>query len=119
MIQANELRIGNVVDNGLGQWLEVSLENLAWHKTMQPIPLSPDILEKLWFTELDDDGLYGLDGHNEITLQARYLENEGKFDLLYNDESTGVIVSFVHQLQNAFYVFTNGSELDTSKLINQ
>lgn len=128
MIQANELRIGNWVTeliknrivaidgiesnqdfvwvnylNGSGQY-KVGINDI------EPIPLTPEILEKCGF---------------EITGQTEHPNNiwtkygeESKFELeqiihffLYDNKCFGTQVNYLHQLQNIYFSLT-GEELD-------
>lgn len=115
MVKANELRIGNwVLSNGVE--IQIALDNIKWHPTMIPIPLTPEILEKCGFTlendniskywklvinrteviSIEDDGSVGLNAENESSKQGY---------ATYPD-----ICKYLHQLQNLIFSLT-GKEL--------
>lgn len=110
-LTANELRIGNKVyytvsgstkyigeitklwksDNGITGTID-------YHYPLsfgEPIPLSPEILEKIdWagFKKLNINSYFGIDevGH-----------------LYYHNDYTGINIDYLHQLQNWYYLIRN------------
>lgn len=125
MIQANELRIGNMVDvtpNAyhylkinkepfvVKQILELSVSfesfySLERYEDLQPIPLTEDGLKSLGFvfTDMADMGIHiGLKVNIEVSLNW----HEGR--IWIGEACTHI--QFVHQLQNLYYALT-GQEL--------
>jgi len=111
-INANELRIGNWV--AIGEMVERPLTKIIPELcgAYNPIPLTPDILEKAGFVKSNTeygDGIPTLgkfqislyDGDNFIKMLAtvRY------------DKSVAVKVASLHQLQNLYFALT-GEELN-------
>ena len=106
MIAASELRIGNSVLDPIGLPKEVSLEvlkNISKGLVYEPIPLSPEILEKCGFKKQLIKGKTdkywfekGEISYNEIHEKFWYhgvLENSPKY---------------LHQLQNLYFSLTGG-----------
>lgn len=126
MIKPEELRIGNLMQDKKDR--EVTIITVAhiseglinyWRADVyQPIPLDSEWLAKLGFHEADDDGLFEHDDEELFQLQHRYLENEGKFDHIWDQSCTEAPIEFVHQLQNLFYALT-GTELVFSAPIKE
>jgi len=122
MIQANELRIGNWVY--YGQSIRpitaihespsrkcVGVDNmLTEFAVIQPIPLTPEILEKAGFTN-DGDNYFSFEGY---TIWFRPDEKECNYGwfLLSSDKTEAYSAAFdhVHQLQNLYFALT-GEEL--------
>lgn len=120
MIAANELRIGNLIekDNVIYKFLSLeqnhastSAYRLYWVETLDgklgkyysthfnPIPLTPEILEKLGF-EFDT-----------ITFSKSYFllaEGDNGFDVWIGGLSKVKLnpIKYVHELQNLFYAIT-------------
>jgi hypothetical protein len=116
-MKANELRIGNWVDvNGkfckvqsisddginytdeTDHYEDQSYNYILWCSIFDPIPLTPEILEKAGF----EKGLNGyfFKGGVEYNLKRHMLEGFGYCEILY-----------LHQLQNLYYALT-GEELN-------
>lgn len=120
MIQANELRIGNWIsyDNNDVQVFELPylididegkedyLVNSVWLNEHEPIPLTPELLERCGFRKLS----------NEWVIQGpEYLEYfEMRYDKFYYTGGEGVCFGkgceYLHQLQNLYFALT-GTEL--------
>lgn len=116
-MKAKDLRLGNwvICNDCVGNPMELQVTEITkswaisdgWHAT-EPIPLTEDWLVRFGFTKkigLDDMVYYskdGGDGSMELyeTLQG-FINNEG------------VVIEYVHQLQNYFYfTFLTGEELE-------
>jgi hypothetical protein len=113
MIKANELRIGNLVKNGLGEFIiiknNINERNTGGYilKTLEPVPLTEEWLIKFGFINDEEIGY------------SWYIEWEGCVILAYDLDDKGIRVSdtwefgkreYVHQLQNLYFALT-GCEL--------
>jgi|SRR6185503_5204717 len=112
MIQANELRIGNLVEytpfTGVSEFTELNLYNLAdllgdtrigkpeWKDRYNPIPLTKDILSKIGVSKMVMD-----DTNSQYWLIDDFLYKEDELCM-----SKGL-----HWLQN-FHYFKTGRELE-------
>ncbi len=113
MIQANELRIGNifVLDNKKHKIISISkdriksiifdqvidfpiYETYIEYKSIQPIPLTEDILLKCGFNWI---GLGGMVKDNY------FIRHEGCLTMCMK---SGVLLTTVHQLQNLYFALT-------------
>jgi hypothetical protein len=117
MIQAQELRIGNwVFANMGGEYIQVDLESFEMIADdfggFEPIPLTPEILEKCGFDKL-----------RRLYLKSKWYDypenNKPKLTAINNNEfeiSRSGLGSFhpecryLHQLQNLYFALT-GEEL--------
>jgi hypothetical protein len=126
MINANELRAGNWVNDVKGggynnpgyvkvisigesvinEWQDMGFSGGASLKDIHPIPLTPEILDKCGFKERADTGLYS-NGKN-FFLHHYYLMDD-EYCFRYNDYKSYPI-RFLHQLQNLYFALT-GEEL--------
>jgi hypothetical protein len=103
-MKANELRVGNWIIGCNGKYFQIfedGMEILMGARNygdFDPIPLTPEILEKAGF----EKGLNGyfFRGGVEYNLKRHMLEGFGYCEILY-----------VHQLQNLYYALT-GEELN-------
>lgn len=119
-MKAEELRIGNIVLNVLNQPIRVDWENIKWANDVNPIPLTPEILEKLGFKwETQERKHLQLDlpeqGINKRNISFLYLEGECKMLQYYMDDYFGgyfetIPPQFLHQFQNLYFALT-GEEL--------
>lgn len=123
MINAQELRIGNKV-YGQKDCIFTVLEIMAcgitydcdhqcaahaeWDE-IKPIPLSPDLLERCGFVEIEDE-------EDSSGWNRPGMANSGNF-IIWNFDGTLALdgysdapLNYVHQLQNLFYALT-GHEL--------
>lgn len=113
MIKANELRIGNWI-RVFGGYAKVKL--IPSELPIEPIPLTPEILEKCGFVE--DRGNYWVDlmthylelinklqGWFPVYAQTPELSSEAEQRVLLNR------IDYLHQLQNLFFALT-GTELN-------
>lgn len=125
MIAVNELRIGNWVTYmgdrfGTIQYLKDVVYitgNTQWsYKSITPIPISSDILEKAGFEKIQEGSM----SHPEvwrISYQRRVVENKidisirGEEEIYWLEGNTIVELHFVHQLMNLYFALT-GKELD-------
>lgn len=116
MIQANELRLGNwLMGAGTGELhpIQVNVDNLRQllvaPEYAAAIPLTPEILEMCGFEFDGDDNTF----KNRILLQLKdstfyFIEAGMLLDDNYYEPS--VVVKYLHQLQNLYFVLT-GKEL--------
>jgi hypothetical protein len=134
MIQANELRIGNyIMDRGCKVWqiefwesrTKVSAKSPLLHthpsfgemhghplteeiEYLQPIQLTPKILEKCGFKMHKDKGLW----RKENFYLHFYTLSENEYCFSYNNYKSASIL-YLHQLQNLYYALT-GVELEVT-----
>jgi len=108
MISANELRIGNWVNNALSQPIQVEVENIKWAQDIYPIPLSPEIMFKAGFTY--SDPFWQLKHHNAAGLIEIYDSEEDGQPYIYNWQAS---IRYVHQLQNLVHALSN-AELEVN-----
>ena len=125
MITPQELRIGNWVNHKIVEkWERVdSIDydqllksngveqyyiNRFQLEDYEPIPLSPEILEKCGFNKktYGGAGLFYVNGLVHISEYLNYLNCDP-----YGSVENSVSVQYLHQLQNLFYVLT-GQELE-------
>lgn len=132
MINANELRLGNWLKNNnaiseifnpyhqvIGKDISDLCENPlheAWQQ-IEPIPLTPEILEKAGFTKEDD----GISVYYRLVInrtECISIEDDWSFGLNAADElstqgyaSNPELLKYVHQLQNLYFALT-GTELE-------
>lgn len=130
MVDNKELRLGNILKGTTreGSVLvapvheimdsEVSLifEGLAHkftHDRIDPIPLTPEILEKAGFEKIGDNGyiIYEFEDEKNAN-EGFYVECEGDGYAYYYPSNTAmdVQINYLHQLQNLFFCLT-GEEL--------
>ncbi len=122
MIQANELRLGNLVIVN-GETIEVSDinslginneygETKYYSSDLHPIPLSEDILLKCGFEKNEDTHIY----YYKDLVRIDWFENSPmiRFKAEVEEESNDYYVEFtnlktqyLHQLQNQVYFNTN------------
>src|ERR1700737_4938351 len=123
MIKSNELRLGNLVElntNGkkiIGLVYELKKESLLvspsdelapiWseYNKLQPIPLTPEILEKCWF---EKEGLEDPIWEMEISSFPIVRFYGKKLGILLNDRM--LYIETLHQLQNIYFA-VDGEEL--------
>jgi hypothetical protein len=120
MIAANELRVNDWVDN-TDKYIKVTLDNIKWYKSMHPIPLTPEILEKCGFKKYSHEPGYAINSDeidercDEYTYKRLSLMDwgGGKGFTLSNSFSFDlrVDVKYLHQLQNLIFAL-KGEELD-------
>lgn len=116
MIQANELRIGNLVYNFLKQPITVSWENIKWSQDIEPIPLTPEILGKAGFENIGSDHLGGwtkyIKKSNVVCSDVVVSFGEAGKNLYVTHSNNGVAYClYIHQLQNLYFALT-GEELE-------
>ena len=116
MINANELRLGNWIKNGFNHPIKInsiiSEGNTGGYalKTLSPIPLTAEILEKAGF---EKTGRYAIGAGGYITYEKDRV-------VLLHPKSDPFVLAFhetqvqsVHQLQNLYFALT-GQELEIS-----
>jgi len=126
-MKAEELRLNNLIYNGLGQPFKVNATTISEFSLGQsvlgdfkPIPLTEEWLRQFGFLK-DDDGNYWID------LQTHYLElvpSRGYLyptyvqvpEMSYEDEQRVIInrIEFVHELQNLYFAL-RGEELELNQ----
>jgi len=120
-MKANDLRVGNLIYNKIGEFcrivtvnsnLIVQIDNGA--RSFQPIPLSPEILEKC-------EGFEGIEpypkdifrsGRMSVVLTAKkgnmlFFQEEGQEPVELSRD-----IDYLHQLQNWYYLINKGEELN-------
>jgi hypothetical protein len=127
MIQANELRIGNKILNSDNEIVTVTelrdefylneSKHGQYYATSNPIPLTPEILEKCGFVKEDDK----ISTFWKLILnrsEAISIEDDGSFGLNAANASSSEgyasspdLCKYLHQLQNLYYSLT-GTELN-------
>jgi len=123
MIQVNELRFGNWIKY-LGDVVQVfgtrgiyvitidehnEREQQIAFPAFEPIPLTPEILEKAGFVlrQKDEDGIiYGKEKYTIIYTRC----TPGGFGYFLNGYHNDVHLQYLHQLQNLYFALT-GEEL--------
>lgn len=104
MIQATELRIGNWVEED-GYKKQFSMYDFPLSTdSINPIPLTPEILEKCGF--VNDNGWYAIHLWNRNEL-AKCMDYDG---VSINNSYFDYAITSLHQLQNLYYSLT-GKEL--------
>lgn len=121
MIPANELRIGNKVKDRGGKVMTIDywerpgmvaqnvvLDGITMHpltemcEYLQPIPLTPEILERCGFERRQTDfGIYWK--KNNVSIRE---ENEG-YELFASEWTIGNTFYFLHQFQNILFDLFN------------
>lgn len=119
MINANELRIGNLVDHYFSDDTDDSVTDRMYEhieakdisddeylSSCYPIPLTPEILEKAGF---EYDGATTL-SRDDSPLYFKILAGKGSAFVEKLHQPFEVHCEFVHQLQNLYFALT-GEEL--------
>ena len=124
MISANELRIGNWVNQRNRKYVgkslypfKVRIQDLKYlegkttfKERTEGIPLTPEILEKAGFEKVREESC-------EIDLDHFRISYDGQTFLLYDNDfgpGSGVLlfhIKYLHQLQNLYFALT-GQELN-------
>jgi len=122
MIQANELRIGNLLerDGNIIEVVRISKENVINYETakektgmhtnsgrVNPIPLTEELLLKCGFEvdDSDEDNKWlNLRYGNIVFCSDESTNFERVYLRIYN---TDIILESLHQLQNIFFALTN------------
>ena len=133
MIKPEELRIGNWVDvtnaskiftnHGDGKFTEYSratyvrVSDISSNRILaggfhckedgEPIPLTPEILEKAGFNEMKDNGKGIGVFVNDIYDFEETLLGSGIYTLSIDEDFTKTKIKYLHQLQNLYYALTN------------
>lgn len=112
MIQANELRIGNLTQQGEVKNFFESGVHVGYGKTYNFNELEPITLTEEWLLKCGAD-FKKKSNHNECDIQNICFEFNENLNLIYT-AGEGVKLSepieFVHQLQNLYFALT-GEEL--------
>ena len=115
MIKADELRLGNWYDD-YGNYKQVTPNDIlkAWESErfwMEPIPLTPEILEKCGFVVLESNDVLNITHAYNGYLSLNTYTNGGEYWWLrYYQGGTNAKIKSLHQLQNLYYALT-GQEL--------
>jgi hypothetical protein len=127
MIKSNELRIGNYVD--YERTTHVVTRLLAhhvshdWYKSIgedaydtsydsiNPIPLTPELLEKCGFVEKDgSDNVHSIFSLNDFHLDFDWRRRQYYSPMEENNGewvTYGSSIKYLHQLQNLYFALTN------------
>jgi hypothetical protein len=138
MIKANELRIGNWVEY-LGKYVQCDINTIYAiskivdeSKIYNPIPLTPEILEKcgfVWWKQEETGRSYLIADLKNASLELAF--NKGRNDMMSLFQRTAPIDSdiyplkrvihfgsnhpnFIHELQNLYFALT-GEELNVQE----
>lgn len=119
MIEIKEIRIGNYVNDYLGNTVKVTdiYKGLIYHtenkigvthgNILEPIPLTEEILLKCGFEYLDDLGIF-FKGLFEIQKLRLGIDLRERFEVMLYDFNPSL--DYLHQLQNIYFALT-GEEL--------
>tara|TARA_R110002111_G_scaffold117530_1_gene179658 strand:- start:1308 stop:1625 length:318 start_codon:yes stop_codon:yes gene_type:complete len=97
---ANELRIGNYLEDDIGNLIKIDRDSLPfivtkWIKCHHPIPLTEEWLVKFGFS-LQSKEMY-----------FNYGMSIWKCNEMFICNKNGMIIKHVHQLQNLYFALTN------------
>ena len=112
-MKASELRIGNWFYNNNGEGIKCQIQHLVFCDSIEckynPIPLTPEWLEKFGFESEDVDD-YVKDNHSVIIEKKEYSYwfAEQASDVYWQQLA---VIKYVHQLQNLYFALT-GEELE-------
>lgn len=125
MINAKDLRIGNILQNRckLVSVLGVTIMDRVYYGSVEspcynyiidfkPIPLTPEILEQIGFdkiTDSDNDDLFDFETSFGFKLTLFKLIGVDYYRVMDVDNS--IDIKYLHELQNTFYIFNNKQEL--------
>jgi hypothetical protein len=104
MIQANELRIGNWYVNQWGEYLQVDPDLLGadnLESYPNPIPVTPEILEKCGFEHIGSEWRFKADFTECFEVKDGKIFYTGGEGVCY-----GVGCQYLHELQNLVYSIT-------------
>lgn len=115
MIQINELRIGNLIQEGKVEQIDNSIDEIYYSGdgyylsnyccNLNAIPLTKEWLLKLGFFKYNN--AYVLEKPKENTIDFSFSVWQ---DMTYNSSEFPVKLDYVHQLQNLYFALI-GSEL--------
>ena len=112
-MKVTELRIGNWINEETGTIpYKVTSDDIFWlslpqnENKMQPIPLTPEILEKAGF-KLDPE----FDGFESGKFDIWFYHIENKGFTYSNMVDGGKLIEYAHELQNLYFALT-GEELN-------
>jgi hypothetical protein len=122
MLAANELRIGNLVnDNALGNNIEMDALDISVcvdnPERYEPIPLTAEILEKCGFVKeiLEMSGCSVFTKGNSWKIAHKYRDGDNEFHLWHTQVSPPtwslLQVSHLHTFQNLYFSLT-GAEIN-------
>ena len=113
MIAANELRMGNWVKDSLGYLVIGVNAKVEFASAYEPIPLTPEILEKCGF----EKELFEMSGcevwhvPNTLWRIARSYRDENEYKLWHERISPPTwnlkTLKYLHELQNIIFALTN------------
>lgn len=116
MIQANELRVGNLIySDGIVVTADARTIFDIWDssKKYDPIQITPEWLERLGFKLVDDSGMTLEYNKRKITILFGTQRTPPILgDVLLGDDQDTYVnhIKYVHQLQNLYFALT-GTEL--------
>lgn len=126
MLTAQELRIGNWIATLPNEYRLVTAGDIsmiaAGAKFANPIPLTPEILEKAgfgkrevtikdsWFPEGSTTMYYDIELKQLRSISIRIRKDKGQTEYILGSPDFGIYVESVHQLQNLYFALT-GEEL--------
>ena len=122
MIQINELRIGNYIEEGKVEKIDNSIDEIyysgdrcylsSYCNNINPIPLTEEWLLKFGFENVHTDWFYkDIEKTNSYQFCFNICLSNGKITLDSGfDENSIIKLKYVHQLQNLYFALT-GSEL--------
>lgn len=131
MVNPSELRIGNWVYQTLtgppvaervvsadpdGARLAYSGDALSQY--LEPIPLTPELLEKAGFTKDEEGDGYQLEWGESWGARLVYVPSRSGWAASFGPtprqhrSNCAIIVQYVHQLQNYFFAVSEGLELE-------
>ena len=139
MIKANELRIGNRIkynndkslrDELINKEVIVTADVIKWasnpsENCYEPIPLTPEILERCGFEKKEEDGVItftleikGIADHGDNEYKLFGIKSKPAFvqiDYTVNRYWAAKPIYYLHQLQNIYNALT-GEELEIKEL---
>ncbi len=111
MIKANELRIGNWLSvqypDGIIGSVQISFIDNEDIEEYEPIPLTPEILEKCDRIPLVYNKEYFIKSNPSFSI----FYNSRKWQLKHSENELPVFIEYLHQLQNLYFALT-GTELE-------
>ena len=116
MIPVNELRIGNLA---LLRGIEcnVDIQLLSRVKELQPIPLTPEVLEKCGFDRLNKETMavpsIWHSTYTRVLVKTNFDLQERGSEWYWIEGNTIVELKYLHQLQNLYFALT-GKELEVT-----
>lgn len=116
-MQANELRIGNIVEWNRKPFKVCSIsmdivENELWSKPLQeihPIPLTEEILTEWCGYKREVEDFFVNDANADCSVYL-FASSSCRLAVGYDEYAIGEIIEYLHQLQNLYFALS-GEEL--------